>query len=154
MSNSKGATGTSGGRSANADPQALVGLLENLVPLLLHFQTQAFGPAGPGRFAGGPGSHIEQQAATAFTEDVLLDALRNLSSYVQKNESRYPGLENYTSVIADARQALFAGDYQRALGLVFEAYRAIAILRAIKPELPPIRQRSDEEQQSGREQVH
>ena len=154
MSNSKGSADTSGGRNANPDAQALVGLLENLVPLLLHFQTQAFGPAGPGAFANGPSAHIEQQAAVAFTEDVILDALKNLSGYVQKNENRYPGLENFTNVISNARRALAARDYQQALALVLDVYRGIAILRAIKPELPPIRQRSGEEQQAAAQQVH
>jgi hypothetical protein len=140
-------------RDAAPDTQALIGLLENLVPLLLNFQTRSFGQAGP---VGIPGAAVQdQQAAVAFTEDITLDSLRNLSSYLQRNAGRYPGLDTYTGVIADARKALAAQDYQRALGLVFEAYRAIAVLRAIRPELPPVRARSqDEAAATGRDAVH
>lgn len=151
MSNSQGPGGSySGdGRDAAPDAQALAGLLENLVPLLLHFQTQSFGPSGPLGLAGGRGAKLEQQAAIAFTEDIILDALRNLTAYLQRNGSRYQGLEAYSEVISDARRALAARDYQRALAQVFDAYRAVALLRAIRPELPPVRQRASDEIGSG-----
>jgi hypothetical protein len=153
MSNTQGSGASYSGdkRDAAPDTQALVGLLENLVPLLLQFQTRVAGPAG---LAGAHQGRIEQQAAVAFTEDIILDALRNLASYVQRNGSRYPGLDAYASVIADARHALAARDYQRAFAQVFDAYRAIAILRAVKPELPPVRQRAADEQGGGRDAVH
>lgn len=150
MSNSRDAAAASGGgRNSPPDTQALIGLLENLVPLLLHFQTQSFGPSGSGRLAGGHGAQLEQQAAVTFTEDIILDVVRNLSGYLQKNANRYPGLEAYAAVVADAKRALAARDYQAALALVFETYRAITILRAIRSELPPIRQRSSDEQADG-----
>ncbi len=154
MSNSQGsgASRSGDGRQSAPDTQALVGLLENLVPLLLQFQTQTQ-PNGAG-IADGRGVRLEQQAAIAFTEDVILDALRNLSTYVQRNGSRYQGLEAYAAVVADARQALAARDYQRALSQVFDAYRAIAVLRAIKPDLPPVRQRASDELGGGRDAVH
>ena len=156
MSNSQGANaGYSGdGRDANVDPQRLVGLLENLVPLLLHLQTQSFGQAGPLGYPDGRAARLEQQAAVAFTEDVILDALRNLSTYVQRNSGRYQGLEAYRSVIADARRALAAQDYQRALTQIFDAYRAVAVMRAIRPELPQVRQRSQDEMQGAGDVVH
>ncbi len=157
MSNSQGAGASSSGdgRGAGADTQALVGLLENLVPLLLHFQSQTYGQAGAPGLAGDRGTRLEQQAAVAFTEDIILDSLRNLSTYVQRNAGRYPGLDAYSAALADARQALAARDYQRALAQVFDAYRAIAVLRAIRPELPPVRQRApDESPGTGRDAVH
>ncbi len=156
MSNSQGANaGFSGdGREANLDPQRLVGLLENLVPLLLHLQTQSFGQAGPLGSPEGRGARLEQQAAVAFTEDVILDALRNLSAYVQRNSGRYQGLDAYGSVIADAKRALATRDYQRALTQIFDMYRAIAVMRAIRPELPPVRQRGQDEMQGGGDVVH
>ncbi|MEI9901144.1 MAG: hypothetical protein WDN31_14485 [Hyphomicrobium sp.] len=86
------------------------------------------------------------RAAVAFTEDIILDALRNLSSYLQQNSSRYPGLDSYADVIDRARQALAARDYQTAFALIFDAYRAIAIVRAVRPELPPVRPRAQNEQ--------
>src|SRR3989337_2077328 len=101
MSNSRDAAAASGGaRNSPPDTQALIGLLENLVPLLLHFQTQSFGPSGSGRIAGGHGAQLERQAAVTFTEDIILDAVRNLSGYLQKNANRYPGLEAYAGVVA------------------------------------------------------
>lgn len=156
MSNSQGpgASFTGDGRDVAPDTQALAGLLENLVPLLLHFQTQSFGQAGPLGLAGGRGARLEQQAAVAFTEDIILDSLRNLTNYVQRNASRYKGLESYSEVIAGAKRALAARDYQRALSQVFEAYRAVAVLRAIRPELPPVRQRASDELGGGRDAVH
>jgi hypothetical protein len=138
--------GTSGSsRTSRADAQQLIGLLENLVPLLLQFQTQSFGP-GSGRFAGGPGAEVEHRAAVSFTEDIILDAVRNLSQYVKANAGTYPGLDAYARTIADAKAALAARDYQSALALVFEAYRGVTLLRAIRPELPAIRQRQGDEQ--------
>ncbi len=158
MSNSQNAGGSRAGDTRNAgapDTQALVGLLENLVPLLLHFQTQSIGQLGPLGPEGARSAKLEQEAAVAFTEDIILDALRNLSTYVQKNASRYPGLDSYAGILADARRALIARDYQRALSQIFDAYRAIAVLRAIRPELPPVRQRaSDELSGSGGDAVH
>jgi hypothetical protein len=139
-----------GARVSSADAQTVIGLLETLVPLLLHFQSQAVGQQGLGRFAGDQfagdrGARLEQQAAVAFTEDIILDALRNLSTYLERNGKRYPGLDTYGEVIERARRALWAKDYQSAFGLVLEAYRAITVVRAIRPELPPVRARGSEE---------
>lgn len=145
MSKSQGPGSSYSGdrRDAGPDTQALISLLENLVPLLLHFQTRSFGQAGAVGLPGG--SAQEYQAAVAFTEDIILDSVRNLSSYLQRNGGRYPGLDTYSGVVADAKRALAAQDYQSALALVFDAYRAVAVLRAIRPELPPIRQRGSDE---------
>ena len=141
-------------RNSAAETQTLIGLLENLLPLLLHFQSRTLPPDGALPLAGPQGRELEQQAAIAFTEDTILDALRNLSSYLQQNSSRYPGLETYTGVVARARQALGARDYQGAFALIFDTYRAITVLRAIRPELPPIRQRAQNEQQASTGAVH
>jgi hypothetical protein len=146
---SQSSTDRAGGdRNSAAETQALVGLLEELLPLLLQFQSRSLPPPGALPLASSEGGELERQAAIAFTEDVILDALRNLSSYLQQNGSRYPGLENYTGVISRARQALAARDYQTAFASIFDAYRAITVVRAIRPELPPIRQRTQNEQAS------
>jgi hypothetical protein len=141
---SQSSTDRAGGdRNPAAETQTLIGLLEDLLPLLLQFQSRSQPPKGA--LATG---ELERQAAIAFTEDIILDALRNLSSYLQQNASRYPALENYTDVISRARQALAARDYQATFALIFDAYRAITVVRAIRPELPPIRQRAQNEQVS------
>lgn len=129
-----------------ADTRALVGLLENLVPLLLHFQTQTTTAGVPNHLSGPHGAQLDQQAAVAFTEDIILDSLRNLTSYLQTNAARYPGLDTYTSVVSRARQALDVRDYQAALHLILDTYRAVSVLRSIRPELPPVRQRHANEQ--------
>lgn len=129
-----------------ADTRALVGLLENLVPLLLHFQTQTLSHGAPNHLSGPHGAQLDQQAAVAFTEDIILDSLRNLTGYLQTNGARYPGLDTYASVVSRARQALDVRDYQAALHLILDTYRAVAVLRSIRPELPPVRQRDASEQ--------
>lgn len=149
---SKSQDSTVGGRGSGPDTEALVGLLENLVPLLMQFQSQSLGQGGSLSTAGERGAWLEQQAAVAFTEDVILDALRNLSKFLDDNARRYPGLDSYTNVIAEAKRALAGRDYQRALGMILEAYRATAIMRAIRPELPPIRRRASDEMSA--ESVH
>lgn len=131
-----------------ADTRALVGLLENLVPLLLHFQSQTLSQGAPTSLGGPHGAHLDQQAAVTFTEDIILDSLRNLTGYLQSNAARYPGLDTYAGVIARARQALDGRDYQTALGLILDAYRAVTVLRSIRPELPPIRRRDANEERA------
>ncbi len=141
-------------RDAKEDTQALIGLLENLVPLLLRFQTDAFGHQGPLHSANGTAAQLEQQAAVAFTEDVILDSLRNVSTYLQKNAGRYPGLDTYNGVVEQARRAYDARDYQSALAMILQAYRAITVVRSIRPELPPICERTQSEQNASGRAVH
>jgi len=141
-------------RDSRQDTQALIGLLENLVPLLLRFQADAFGQQGQLHTAGGNAARLEQQAAIAFTEDIILDSLRNVSTYLQKNADRYPGLDAYNGAVERARRAFDARDYQSALSLILETYRAIAIVRSIRPELPPIRERTHTEQNASGKAVH
>jgi hypothetical protein len=135
-------------RDERQNTQALIGLLENLVPLLLRFQADAFGQQGQLHIANANAARLEQQAAVAFTEDVILDSLRNVSTYLDKNADRYPGLDTYNGAVERARQALDARDYQSALSLILETYRAIAVVRSIRPELPPIRERTETEKQN------
>lgn len=151
---SKSQDSTLGARASGPDTDALIGLLENLVPLLMQFQSQSLGQGGSLSTAGERGARLEQQAAVAFTEDIILDALRNLSKFLDDNARRYPGLEGYTNVVADAKRALAGRDYERALALVFEVYRATAIMRAIRSELPPIRKRASDEMPGQGDSVH
>lgn len=150
-SSQRGGEQSGGSRNPKEDTQALIGLLENLVPLLLRFQTGTFGPL---HSAAGNAAQLEQQAAVAFTEDILLDSLQNVSTYLQKNTGRYPGLDTYNGVVEQARQALGARDYQSAFALILQAYRAITLLRSIRTELPPIRERTQSEQPSSAGAVH
>lgn len=144
----------SSSRDSRQDTQALIGLLENLVPLLLRFQSDAFGQQGQLHIGTANAARLEQQAAVAFTEDIILDSLRNVSTYLQKNAGRYPGLDTYNSAVERAHQALDARDYQSALSLILETYRAITVVRSIRPELPPIRERTQAEQNASGRAVH
>lgn len=136
------------------DTKALIGLLENLVPLLLHFRSQTPHANGAIAFAGPQGAELEQQAAVTFTEDIILDTLRNLSSYLERNGNRYPGLDTYRSVVERAQQALNERNYQAALALILDTYRAVTVVRAIRPELPPIRERGNGEPEAAQRSVH
>ena len=141
-------------RESKEEIQALIGLLENLVPLLLRFQTDAFGQQSPSYLAGGNAALLEQQAAIAFTEDIILDSLRNVSAYLEKNAARYPGLETYNGVAEQARKAFAVRDYQSAFAQILQTYRAIAVVRSIRPELPPIRERTQSDTTTSAGAVH
>ncbi|MFA5956398.1 hypothetical protein [Hyphomicrobium sp.] len=141
-------------QDSREDTQALIGLLENLVPLLMRFQTDAFGHQGAAYIGGGSAAQLEHQAAVAFTEDIILESLRNVSAYLQKNAGRYPGLDTYNGVVEQARRAFDARDYQSALALILQAYRAVAVIRSIRPELPPIRERTQGEQNGSGKAMH
>jgi hypothetical protein len=129
------------GRASAPDPQALVGLLESLVPLLVRLQSQTAGHPFP-FLPPDPliqSNTLDHQAAVAFAEDLIAGALRDLSTYLEANTSRYPGLEPCTGIINLAKQTFAARDYAQSFALILQAYRAITALRAVRPELPPIR---------------
>jgi hypothetical protein len=149
------------------DTQTLIALLNNLMPLLLRFQAQAFGQPmvgtpmfgpqtfGPQTIAGpqtfgpswtpaaaalmAPQPVIEHQAAVNLVGDITADALRTLSGFLETNAGRYPGLENCVPIVTQAAHSFAAHDYAQAFGLVWQAYRLITMLRAANPQLPPLR---------------
>ncbi len=136
------------GRSS-PDAQALVGLLESLVPLLLRFQSQTSGePFQSGMAfqyysANAPlqAAALDHQAAVTFTEDLLAGSLRNVSTYLNKNSARHPALEQCNNLLAQATQAFIARDYAHAFALLSHIYRVVAALRSLTPDLPPVRER-------------
>src|SRR6266478_9908645 len=82
-----------------SDIQQLVGLLGNLMPLLLRFQSQAFQPqAFEQPFQGGPGNvaipnpALDHQAAENLVRDIIAGSLRTLSAYLETNAGRHAGL--------------------------------------------------------------
>jgi hypothetical protein len=130
-------------RTSSPDAQALIGLLESLVPLLLRFQSQTSGPPFQ-YYSADPqlqAAALDHQAAVTFTEDILTGALRNVSTYLDKNSARHPALEQCNSLLAQATQAFAARDYAHAFGLLSHIYRVVAALRALTPDLPPVRER-------------
>ncbi len=144
MSNSELPHSSRSTRTATPDAQSLIGLLENLVPLLLRLQAQTGQPFQvPPPDPAIQSAILDHQAAVAFTEDVIADALRNVSSYVETNAERYAGLEPCRAIVVQAKQSFAARDYAQSLALILQIYRAAIALRQIKPDLPPIGRGAD-----------
>ena len=137
--------------SATTQPQPsdiaqLVGLLGNLMPLLLRFQSQAFQPqAFEQPFQGGPGNvaipnpALDHQAAENLVGDITAGSLRRLSVYLEANAGRHAGLESCVPIVTQAAHRFAARDYAEAFNLIWQAYRAIETIRATDPQLPPLR---------------
>jgi hypothetical protein len=123
------------------DIQQLVGLLGNLMPLLLRFQSQAPEQpfqAVPGNFAV-PNPALDRQAAESLIGDMIAESLRTLSAYLEANAGLYAGLENCIPIVTQAAHRFAARDYAQAFNLVWLAYRAIETIRAADPRIPPPR---------------
>jgi hypothetical protein len=129
-----------------SDFQQLVGLLGNLMPLLLRFQSQAFQPqAFEQPFQGGPGNAaipnpaLDHQAAENLVRDIIAGSLRTLSAYLETNAGRHAGLENCVPIVTQAAQRFAARDYTEAFNLIWLAYHTIETIRATDPQIPPLR---------------
>jgi hypothetical protein len=127
-----------------ADTQTLVALLQGLMPLLLHIQqSPAF--AGqlpfqlePGSLAG-PNPMLDHQAAVSLVEDITADPLCRLSTYLEAHAGQHPELQSCIGTVTQAAHCFAAREYAQAFGLIWQAYRMIAALRALNPQLPPLR---------------
>lgn len=122
-----------------ADVQQLIGLLGNLMPLLVRFQSQPFGqfPLGGGLGISQPA--LEHQAAVNFVSDIAALALQNLSTYLESNSGRYASLESCVPIVTHAEHCLAARDYAQAFDLIWQAYRMIVFIRVTDPQIPPLR---------------
>jgi hypothetical protein len=126
-----------------ADVQQLIGLLGNLMPLLVRFQSQPFGqfpagmPTGVGLGLSQPA--LEHQAAVTFVGDIVTLALQKLSAYLKTNATRYTSLESCAPIVTQAEQSLAARDYAQAFDLIWQAYRMIVFIRAADSQIPPLR---------------
>jgi hypothetical protein len=124
-----------------SDIAQLVGLLSNLMPLLLRFQSQALEQpfqAGPGNVAT-PNPTLDQQAAENFIADIIAGSLRTLSAYLEANAGRHAGLESCVPMVTQAAHRFAARDYAEAFNLIWLAYRAIEMIRATDPQIPRLR---------------
>jgi hypothetical protein len=142
-------------RTASAqspDTQTIIGLLDGLMPLLLQLQSQYpgqgyFGQVGPAPsdFGIGPGNlappnpMLDHQAASEMIEDINASALRTLSTYLENYAGQRAGLANAVPLVTQAARCFAARDQAQAFALIWQAYRAISIARAIDPQLPPPR---------------
>jgi hypothetical protein len=134
------AMGAAGPQSAQ-DTQTLITMLGNLMPLLVRIQSQVAGPSFPYAPASltPQGATLDHQAAVSLIEDMIGDRLRSLSNYLEKHAGQYAGLDACRPLVTQAIHCYSASDYAQAFNLTWQAYRGIAALRAINPQLPLLR---------------
>ena len=142
---------TSASQPGSPDIQQLVGLLGNLMPLLLRFQSQGFQPQGLEQqgleqpFQGAPGNAwmpnpaLDHRAAENLIGDMTAGSLRALSAYLEANAGRHAALESCVPIVTQAAQRFAARDYGEAFNLIWLAYRAIETIRAADQQIPPLR---------------
>lgn len=134
-------TASTATHQATPDTQTLVALLEGLLPLLLRMQSQAWGqppPLDPAMLAV-QNPMLDHQATVSLVEDITADSLRALSAYLEAHAGRHPELQGCVGIVIQAVHCFGARDYAQTFGLIWQAYRAITALRAINPQLPPLR---------------
>jgi hypothetical protein len=157
---------TATSQSPAADTQMIIGLLGNLMPLLLQLQSQypaqypgqisqgSFGQGGFGSGQGGftaadaatgfgnlapPNPMLDHQAAVEMIEDINANALRTLSAYLENYANQHAGLADCVPIVTQAVRLFAARDHAQTFNLIWQAYRAIAMARALDPQLPPPR---------------
>ncbi len=143
--------------NSGEDLRMLAGVLNEIMPVLDRIQARSPQTAAPG-FQGQMSP--ETLAAVAFVSDLGADSLRRLTAYLDANATKSEGLENCAPIVAAAARALAARDYAQAFTLLFEVYRAVAVLRSDDPELPapgsianlPTEERQGEETRSAGDQ--
>ena len=134
------------------DTQTLIGLLGGLMPLLLQLQSQYHaqgysGQPGPspsdvGFGAGNlaqPNPMLDYQAAREMVEDINASALRTLSAYLENYAGQRVGLGNCIQLVTQAARCFAMRDQAQTFALIWEAYRGIALARAMDPQIPPLR---------------
>jgi hypothetical protein len=135
--------GNPAARERTPDTQTLVTLLEDLMPLLLSIQQgQPFAQQLPQPEPGNlllPNAMLDHQAAVNLVEDITADPLRRLSTYLEAYAEQHAELQSCVGTVTHAVHAFAARDYAQTFGLIWQAYRTIAALRAINPQLPPLR---------------
>jgi len=141
MSASSNPSAAAASQRQSPDIQQLVGLLGNLMPLLLRFQSQVLEPEFPVGSGSGvvPDPALDHQAAVNLVANVTSDSLRTLSAYLEANVGRHPGLESCVPIVTQAAHRFAARDYAQAFDLIWMTYRAIETLRAADPRIPPLR---------------
>ena len=123
----------------SADVRELIGLLGNLMPLLVRFQSQTLAQSPIGGGFGIRQQALEHQAAVKFVGDITRLPLQNLSTYLEANADGHAGLEGCLGIVAQAEHSLAARDYAQAFELLWQAYRMIEFARATDPQIPPLR---------------
>jgi hypothetical protein len=143
---------TASAQSPAPDTQTIIGLLDGLMPLLLQLQSQfpAQGYFGqPGAVApdfglgfGNPAPAnpmLDHQAASEMVADINAGALRTLATYLENYANQHAGLANTVPLVTQAARCFAMRDQAQTFALIWQAYRAITIARALDPQLPPPR---------------
>jgi len=150
---------TATSQSPAPDTQMIIGLLGNLMPLLLQLQSQYPGQVSQGSFGQGfgqagfaapdlatgfgnlapPNPMLDHQAAIEMIEDINANALRILSAYLENYANQHAGLADCVPIVTQAVRLFTARDHAQTFNLIWQAYRAIAMARALDPQLPPPR---------------
>jgi hypothetical protein len=140
----------------SSDIQQLLGLLGNLMPLLLRFQSQA----AEQPFQTTPGSIVvpnpmfDRQAAENMIGDMIAESLRLLSTYLEANAAQHAGLESCVPIVTQAARSFAVRDYAQAFNLIWLTYRTIETIRAGDPRLPLLRQAPTDQAQQTQSSVH
>jgi hypothetical protein len=143
-------------QSRSSDIQQLVGLLGNLMPLLLRFQSQTLEQpfqTTPGNIMA-PNPMLDRQAAENLIGDMIAESLRSLSTYLEINAAQHAGLESCIPIVTQAAQRFTARDYAQAFNLIWLAYRTIETIRAADPRVPLPRQAPPDQTQQTQSSVH
>jgi hypothetical protein len=143
---------TTSAQSPAPDTQTLIGLLGGLMPLLIQLQSQYpgqgyFGQPGsvPSDFGIGlgnltsPNPMLDHQAASEMIEDINANSLRTLSTYLENYANQRAGLADAVPLVTQAARCFAMRDQAQTFTLIWQAYRAITIARAMDPQLPPPR---------------
>jgi len=145
-----------GSQSQQPDFQQLAALLGNLMPLLLHFQSQV--RESPFQAALGnamvPEPVLDHYAAVSLTEDIIAGSLRSLSGYLEANAGQNASLNNCVPIVAQATHCFAAHNYAQAFNLIWAAYRAITTIRAVDPRIPPLRPGGQQPQSDQPSSIH
>ena len=81
---------------------------------------------------------VEAQTMLAFLEGQAGDVITKLYAYLERHGQQHRQLDNAATLLAAAGELYAQGDYNRAIGQAYYAYREIAILRSQIPELPDL----------------
>ena len=121
------------------DVQTLISLLGDMMPLLLRIQSPTMGPPGLSQANLAVNPMLDHQAAATFVENIAADALQTVSNYLDANTKQTGGIDICRPIIAQAANSLAMRDYEQTFDLIWQAYRLITAMRAVNPQLPPLR---------------
>jgi hypothetical protein len=129
--------------AATPDAQTIVALLQGLLPLLMRIQQPETSAQVPfqndPRNLGAANATLDHQAAVNLVEDMTANSLRTLALYLETHAGRHAELQGCVGLVTQGVHCFAARNYAQAFDLIWQAYRMLAALQAINPQLPPLR---------------